>query len=254
MAKKAEAMGAGLRLQHKVEVLNHQSGKIVSMEVVGPEGRRTEKADAVISTMPITDLVLNMRPLPPLRVEEAAERLRYRSLLTVNLLLRVPQQLPDTWIYVHDPSVRLGRVQCFANWSPYMVPDKKYSSLGLEYFCNEGGDLWTKGNDELIALAKEEIGRLGLARSGDVFDGFVVRMPKCYPVYDGEYRQQLDTIREYLSGFGNLQLCGRYGLFKYNNMDHSMLTAMLAVENVLGAGHDVWGINADDDYHEEKAG
>ena len=222
------------------------------MEVAGPEGRQTVEASDVISTMPITDLVLNLQPAPPSEVVAAAKKLRYRSLLTVNLLLRVPQQLPDTWIYVHDPSVRLGRVQCFANWSPFMVPDKEHSSLGLEYFCSEGDDLWEMENSELISLATEEIAALGLARGEDVFDSFVVRMPKCYPVYDGDYREHLDTIRKYLSGFDNLQLCGRYGLFKYNNMDHSMLTALLAVANILGAKHDVWSINADDEYHEEK--
>jgi protoporphyrinogen oxidase len=251
MAKKAVGMGADLCLLQRVVIINHQAGKIVSAEIVGPEGPKTVEATDIISTMPITDLVLNMRPKPPEEVAAATKKLRYRSLLTVNLLLRVPQQLPDTWLYVHDPSVRLGRVQCFANWSPFMVPDKEHSSLGLEYFCTERDELWEMEDDELIALAREEIGKLGLARSEDVFDGFVVRMPKCYPVYDGEYRQHLDTIRTYLSGFENLQLCGRYGLFKYNNMDHSMLTAMLAVENVLGADHDVWEINADDAYHEE---
>ncbi len=251
MAMKAQKMGANLYLQHRVKILNHSDDKIYSAEVAGSSDIEKVEASHFISTMPITDLVLNMWPAPPKEVITAAKKLRYRSLLTVNLLIKTPQQLPDTWIYIHDASVLLGRVQCFANWSPFMVPDKEHSSLGLEYFCSEDDDLWKMGDNDLLALAKEELAKVGLARNEDVFDGFVVRMPKCYPVYDGEYRQHLNIIKNYVSKFKNLQLCGRYGLFKYNNMDHSMLTAMLAVENILGANHDVWRVNADDEYHEE---
>ena len=132
-----------------------------------------------------------------------------------------------------------------------MVPDVNHSSMGLEYFCWEGDDFWSMPDDELLALGKREIGSLGLVDPNAVFDGFVVRMKKCYPVYDEAYQGHLETIRNYLTGFNNLQLCGRYGLFKYNNMDHSILTALFAVENILGANHDVWSINADGEYHEE---
>ena len=133
-----------------------------------------------------------------------------------------------------------------------MVPDKQKSSLGVEYFCWEDDELWNMDDDDLIALAKREISDLGLVDSSKVFDGFVVRMAKSYPVYDGNYRKHVTVLRNYLQQFTNLQLCGRYGLFKYNNMDHSILTAMYAVENILGASHDVWSVNADDEYHEEN--
>jgi len=251
MAHKAEKLGGEIRLEHRVSEIQHDKGWLTGVCVASPDGVYVETGTDFISTMPITELVLSLRPEPPREVICAARALRYRSLLTVNLLMDRPENLPDTWIYVHDPSVKMGRVQCFANWSPYMVPDVNHSSMGLEYFCWEGDDFWSMPDDELLALGKTEIGRLGLVDPNTVFDGFVVRMKKCYPVYDEAYQGHLETIRNYLTGFNNLQLCGRYGLFKYNNMDHSILTALFAVENILGANHDVWSINADDDYHEE---
>ena len=251
MAVKAEKNGASVLLNHRVEEILHKNGRVAGVAVASPEGRDETTGSDFISSMPITELVLRMRPEPPAEVVDAARSLRYRSLLTVNFMLDCPQKLPDTWIYVHDSNVRMGRVQCFANWSPYMVPDADHSSLGLEYFCWEGDELWSMDDRDLLKLGKEEMGRLDLADPAKVFDGFVIRMPKCYPVYDDNCRKHLGTIREYLKGFENLHLCGRYGLFKYNNMDHSMLTALLVVENILGADHDVWSVNADDEYHEE---
>lgn len=251
MAHKAEILGGKIRLEHRVKEIQHESGRVTGVCVGGLNGVNVEAGTDFISTMPITQLILSLRPEAPEEVINAARALRYRSLLTVNLLMDRPEDLPDTWIYVHDPSVKMGRIQCFANWSPYMVPDESHSSMGLEYFCWEGDDFWSMPDDELLALGKSEIGRLGLVDPNAVFDGFVIRMPKCYPVYDEAYKGHVETIRDFLKGFRNLQLCGRYGLFKYNNMDHSMLTALLAVENILGADHDVWSINADDEYHEE---
>lgn len=251
MAHKAQKLGGEVCLEHRVKEIRHDKGWITEVCVDSPMGVNVEAGADFISTMPITELILRLRPEPPREVIDAARGLRYRSLLTINLLMNRPEKLPDTWIYVHDPSVKMGRIQCFANWSPYMVPDANHSSMGLEYFCWEGDEFWSMADDALLALGKEEIGRLGLVDPNAVFDGFVIRMPKCYPVYDDTYQSRLETIRGFLTGFNNLQLCGRYGLFKYNNMDHSMLTALLAVENILGANHDVWSINADDEYHEE---
>lgn len=251
MAEKATRQGAEVRLAHRVTEIHHDNHRITGLSVSNGGKDFFETADQFISTMPITELILSLRPEAPLSVSAAAKALKYRSLLTVNLLIHQPETLPDTWIYVHDPSVQMGRIQCFANWSPFMVPDKSYSSRGLEYFCWEGDELWKREDAGLIALGKKELHHLGLVNPEVVFDGFVVRMPKCYPVYDDQYEQHLSTIREFISGFSNLHLCGRYGLFKYNNMDHSILTAFLAVENALGAHHDVWAINADDAYHEE---
>lgn len=253
MAEKAKEMGGDIRLEHRVVRLHHDNNGIVENVLVRHNDEEiVEQGTHFISTMPISELILRLKPEPPGEVLEAAKSLRYRALLTVNLLVRQKQTLPDTWIYVHDPSVKMGRIQCFANWSPYMVPDEHSSSLGLEYFCWEKDELWSMPDEELLDLGKKEIKRLGLLDNERIFDGFVVRMPKCYPVYDENYERHITVIRNYLRSFKNLQLCGRYGLFKYNNMDHSILTALYAVENVLGAHHDVWSVNADDEYHEEE--
>ena len=252
MADKAESIGAGVKLQHRVASIKHDGRSVRELIVSGPKGEESRTGSDFISTMPITELILRMEPAPPAEVIAAAKALKYRSLLTINLLLNRPEALPDTWIYVHDSSVKMGRIQCFANWSPFMVPDKQHSSLGLEYFCWEGDALWATADEDLLKLGIEEAAKLGLLDPKVVMDGFVVRMPKCYPVYDENYREHIETIKNYLTAFNNLQLCGRYGLFKYNNMDHSILTAQYAVENILGANHDVWAVNADEEYHEEE--
>jgi len=252
MADKAEALGGTVELNHRVIAVEHDGSRVTVVRVKNAAGESLIGGTDFISTMPITELVLAMRPVAPPEVIEAARSLRYRSLLTINLLLNRPEQLPDTWIYVHDPSVKMGRVQFLANWSPHMVPNQQYSSLGLEYFCWQGDELWQTKDEELFDMGTMEIEWLGLASPKDIFDGFVVRMPKCYPVYDEAYLGHINKIKNYLKIFKNLQLCGRYGLFKYNNMDHSILTALCAVENILGANHDVWSINADDEYHEER--
>ncbi|MHB8788721.1 MAG: NAD(P)/FAD-dependent oxidoreductase [Desulfobulbaceae bacterium] len=255
MARKAEELGSEIRLNSRVHRIHHANRRITAVTVLasaegGQQEYRMEGSD-VISSMPLTELVLRLDPPPPPEVMAAARSLRFRGLLTVNLLIDQPQQLPDTWLYIHDPSVNVGRIQFFANWSPFMVPGPDKSSMGMEYFCWEDDRLWSMDDGDLIRLAKEEISRLGLIDPAKVFDGFVIRMAKSYPVYDSEYRRHVAVLKNYLDRFANLQLCGRYGLFKYNNMDHSILTAMYAVENILGASHDVWSINADDEYHEE---
>jgi protoporphyrinogen oxidase len=160
---------------------------------------------------------------------------------------------PDNWIYVHDPAVRVGRIQNYNNWSPEMVPDPQTTCLGLEYFCNEGDDLWTTPDAALIELARQEIGRLSLADPAAVIDGAVVRMPKAYPIYDATYQKGLAVVREFLGTVPNLQLVGRNGMHRYNNQDHSMLTGILAARNILGARYDLWGVNVDADYQEEGA-
>ncbi len=182
----------------------------------------------------------------------AAARLNYRDFLTVALIIDTPTLFPDNWIYVHDSRVKLGRIQNFKNWSPDMVPDQSQTCLGLEYFCFEGDGLWTMTDAELLALGAREIETIGLLGGGNVVDGTVVRMPKAYPVYDDGFMDALAVLREYLAGFSNLQVAGRNGMHKYNNQDHSMVTAFLAVENLLGEHHDVWAVNADDEYHEES--
>ena len=166
-------------------------------------------------------------------------------------MVDAPDLFPDTWIYIHEPHVKLGRIQNFKNWSPDMTPDPAKSCLGLEYFCFEGDELWNAPDEELIELGKRELAELGLIGSAAVLDGAVVRMPKAYPVYDAGYTEALAATRTFLETLPNLQLTGRNGMHRYNNQDHSMLTAMLAVRNLLGANHDLWQVNVDQEYHEQ---
>ena len=158
---------------------------------------------------------------------------------------------PDNWIYIHSPKVKVGRIQNFKNWSAEMVPDSSKTCLGMEYFANIGDSLWSKTDEELIELATKELKALGLAGDAVVEDGVVIRQPKAYPVYDRDYRQHLDVIQNYLQGFENLQTSGRNGMHRYNNQDHSMLTALLAAKNLLGEKHDLWNVNVERSYHED---
>src|SRR5262245_58188035 len=202
--------------------------------------------------MPLTDFINRLDPPPPAEVLVAAQRLHYRDFLTVVLILNQPHVFPDNWIYVHDPGVKVGRIQNFKNWSPDMVPDPAKTSLGLEYFCTEGDSLWTTPDRELVERGKREIERINLARSADVEDGCVLRVPKAYPIYDSEYREYLATIRRFVDGLENLQTIGRNGLHRYNNQDHAMMTGMLAARNAtLGEHNDLWSVNTDQEYHEE---
>jgi protoporphyrinogen oxidase len=205
----------------------------------------------VISSMPLSELVCKLDPPPPSEVLAAARGLTYRDFLTVVLIVQQPHLFPDNWIYVHAPEVRVGRIQNFKNWSPEMVPDPAMTSLGLEYFCTEGDGLWRLPDADLIELGKGEMEQIGLVRAADVVDGAVVRQLKAYPVYNGTYAGYLRTLQDYLATFANLQTVGRNGLHKYNNQDHSMLTAMLAVRNLLGEQHDLWNVNTERSYHEE---
>jgi len=214
-------------------------------------GAETLPAGHVISTMAIRDLMRALDPAPPSEVLAAAARLKYRDFLTVALILDVEDLFPDNWIYVHDETVKVGRIQNFKNWSPDMVPDPSQTCLGLEYFCFEGDGLWSMPDADLVALGTRELVRLGLAEAGQVVSGAVVRARKAYPVYDEGYQEALDVVVRYLEGFENLQLVGRNGMHKYNNQDHSMLTAMLAVRNLYGGQHDLWAFNTDDEYGEE---
>jgi len=192
-----------------------------------------------------------MHPPAPEAILAAAAQLRYRDFLVVTLILDRPDPFPDNWIYIHSPEVRVGRIQNFRSWSPDLVPDPDRASIGMEYFCNRGDDLWTMQDRDLIELATAELASLGLSRGAKVLDGTVIRQPLAYPVYDSDYRESLDMIRGWLVQFDNLQVVGRNGMHRYNNQDHSMLTAMLAVENIEGATHDLWAVNVDQTYHED---
>jgi protoporphyrinogen oxidase len=186
-------------------------------------------------------------------VVQAAEGLRYRDFLTIALVVPQKYSFPDNWIYIHSAEVRLGRCQNYGSWSPFLVKDGR-TCLGLEYFVNEGDDLWEMADDDLIALGTKELEVLKLVGKGAVQQGYVVRIPKAYPVYDGDYARNVDTIRAYLAAeWPDIHPVGRNGMHRYNNQDHSMYTAMLTVENIVdGAKHDVWSVNVEEEYHEEK--
>jgi protoporphyrinogen oxidase len=246
-----KARDSEVRMEASVDAIRYAGRRVTSVDATTPGGRETIEGTDFISSMPIRELVRKMDPPPPPAVRDAAERLKYRDFLTVALVIDDPDLFPDNWIYIHDPDVQVGRIQNFKNWSPFMVPDPSKSCLGLEYFCFEGDGLWTSSDEDLVAQARREIAALGLARAEDVIDGCVVRMPKAYPVYDGEYHAAMATLREFFDEFENLQLVGRNGMHRYNNQDHSMLTAMLAVRNIQGARFDLWKVNEEDAYHEE---
>ena len=210
----------------------------------------------LISSMPLRSLVAGLTPQLPARVGEAARSLRYRDFLTVGLIVTDRKRFSENWIYVHDPDVKVGRVQNYKSWSPEMVPYPGFCSYGLEYFCNEGDGLWAASDCELMELAKRELAQLKLADAADVKDGCVIRQPKAYPVYDDSYQQNVDIVREALEeNFPALHLVGRNGMHKYNNQDHAMMTAMLTAKNILGGDrrYDVWAVNQDAEYHESGA-
>ncbi|HLA11532.1 MAG TPA: NAD(P)/FAD-dependent oxidoreductase [Pyrinomonadaceae bacterium] len=246
-----EDRGSEIQLDAGVEKISWKEGGVRAVEVTCEGKRKTIEGTHFISTMPVRELIQKFEPPAPEEVLRAAEALNYRDFLTVALIINKRELFPDNWIYIHDAEVKVGRIQNFKNWSPSMVPDPEKTCLGLEYFCFEGDGLWTMSDSDLIELGKKELGLLGLVNPADVVDGSVVRMPKAYPVYDGTYAESLRVVREFLDNVPNLQLVGRNGMHKYNNQDHSMLTAMLAVKNILGASYDLWRVNAEQEYHEE---
>ncbi len=214
---------------------------------------QTIEAEHVISSAPMRELVRGLSPPVSERTLRAAQSLKYRDFLTVMLILKDRKMFDDNWIYIHDPSVKVGRIQNFRSWSPEMVPDPDKACYGLEYFCFEHDGLWDSTDEELIRLAQRELLQIGLAKEGDVLDGCVVRQKKAYPVYDDDYARHVDTIREELEErFPTLHLVGRNGMHKYNNQDHAMMTAMLCVENILAEEkiYDLWQVNGDAEYHE----
>ena len=207
---------------------------------------------SVVSSMPLNELVLAFNPGPPEEIRDAAMSLRHRDFITVALTLPGEAAFPDNWIYIHDPSVRVGRIQNFASWSPHMVKEGM-ACLGMEYFVNEGDETWLLPDDDMVALARNELQSLGLVGIGSVAAGYVVRMKKAYPLYDGTYKENVRAIVDWLeSAAPNVYPVGRNGMHKYNNQDHSMYTAMLTVENMFGANNDIWSVNVEQDYHEEK--
>ncbi|MDQ6751715.1 MAG: NAD(P)/FAD-dependent oxidoreductase [Actinomycetota bacterium] len=249
MAEEIESAGGEVRTGAPVQRLRIEDERVVEVQ----SDRGSVAAGPVISSLPLRTMVGLAVPGPPPEVVEAAAGLRYRDFICVALVLEGEDLFPDNWIYVHDPAVLVARVQNFAAWSPWMIPEAGRSCVGMEYFCFEGDDLWSRSDDELVELATAEFSSVGLGDRGRVLAGHVVRVPKAYPIYDESFAWRVEVIRGWLQGLSGFQQIGRNGLHRYNNADHSMLTAMRAVENLDGADHDVWAVNADSWYHESES-
>jgi protoporphyrinogen oxidase len=255
-AAKVTAAGSQLHFHQEVVRIRHHDGaayEVVTCDRFTGE-ERTFECTHVISSMPMGALLRAMDPPVPEDVSAAADGLRYRDFMTVALVIPQEYAFADTWIYIHDPDGEVGRVQNFGSWSPHMVKEGR-ACLGLEFWVHEGDDMWSKTDEDLIEQAKRELDHLGLVDPGRVEAGYVVRVPKAYPVYDETYQDNVKSLRCWLDAeTPNVFPTGRNGMHKYNNQDHSMLTAMLSVENIVnGANHDVWTVNVDAEYHEEHA-
>ncbi len=236
-----------------VNRIRHHDGLVECVYGQTSKGEEVEfEADQFISTMPLRELVEALDPAPPEVVLRAANKLRYRDYLTVVLIVKRDHVFPDNWIYIHSPEVKMGRIQNYKNWSPQMVPDPSRTSLGLEYFLWENDPEWGWSDQRLIEMGIRECAQIGLIEPDEVEDGTVVRMKKAYPIYDQDYQESLATVRGFLETIPNLQTVGRNGLHRYNNQDHSMLTGIYAVRNILGEKNDVWSVNTEMEYHEES--
>ena len=248
MTDDIQKLGGQVLLNHKVTQLEFEGDRCVRVHV----GDKVFEPSAVVSSLPLRNAVGMAKPQPKPEVISAAKGMRYRDFLTVAVVLKGDDLFPDNWIYIHDPNVNVGRIQNFRSWSPWMVPDPEKACVGLEFFCFAGDELWETDDDELVQLGMRELEKLGLAKRSQLEFGFVERVPKAYPMYDAEYDKRVTMIRSWLDGLDNYIQVGRNGLHRYNNSDHSMLTAMRAVDNLVdGADHDIWAVNAESVYHEE---
>jgi protoporphyrinogen oxidase len=267
-----EAHGSKVLFGTRIEAIRRSGGRAVTavtcpveLDTSATEARSSSRSpasasvtewpfDHLISSMPLAELVRVVDPPAPERVLEAAAGLHYRDFLTVALVLPAERGFPDNWIYVHSDKVRVGRVQNFGSWSPDLVKEGR-TCLGLEYFVFEGDDLWSMTDGDLVSLGTRELETLGLVRAGDVEKGYVVRMPKAYPVYDEGYDLRVQLIRDWLEAeMPNVHPVGRNGMHRYNNQDHSMMTAMLTVASLYGEPFDTWAVNVESEYHEEQLG
>lgn len=246
-----ESRGGQVVLNSPVMRIHREGTRITGVTTLRDGREELIAGTHFISTLALRDLIQRMDPPVPDDVLRAANGLKYRDFLTVLAIIKRRDIFPDNWIYIHTPRVFVGRIQNFKNWSKDMVPDQEMTSLGMEYFVSEGDELWTMPDDQLLDLARKELKYLNLAEPEEVVDGAVTRMRKAYPVYDSTYREHLAVVRGYLDSLENFQTVGRNGLHKYNNQDHSMLTAVLAARNIGGAHHDIWEVNTDMEYQEE---
>lgn len=246
-------LGTQFLLEKKVVKVNHENEKVTSIVVKNKSGSAEQEipVDYLFSSMPLTDFLQSLNPPAPGNVRLAASRLRFRSFLVVNVILDCEALFPDQWIYVHSPDVKLGRIQNYKNWSPFMTDNPKRTSLGLEYFCTEGDELWEMNDVDLIDFAIEELEKIGIVSRKHLINGFVVRRNNVYPVYSLDYQESLDVIQEYLSRFKNLQTMGRAGLFRYDNSDHAMLSGIGAAKNYMNkTAYNLWSQGPQQEYLE----
>jgi protoporphyrinogen oxidase len=247
------ARGNEVRLNAGVERVHRDGGRVTGITVATPDGRERLDGDAVVSSIPLTYLVEIMDPPAPPEVIEAARRLTFRNIITVNLMLRRRQVTPDTWLYVHDRNILFGRLHEPKNWSPAMVPGDDYTSIVAEYFCSFGDRIWQMPDEALVEQTIAHlVDDLRFVSREEVIGGFAVRAPRAYPSYVSGYEAPLQTVKAFVTSFENLQIIGRYGTFRYNNTDHSIETGLLAAKNLLGEHHDLDQVNADQEYHEIK--
>jgi protoporphyrinogen oxidase len=248
---RVEERGIPVLLNHRCVGIHHRAGRAERVVVRTNGSEREHPVDAVLSSIPLPELVESLDPPAPAEVRASAASLRYRGLCLVALMTRDPEPFPDNWIYLHDPRTQAGRVQNFGAWSPDMVR-RGTTCLGVEYFCFEDDEIWEMPDDQAVRTAAKDLETIGVLDSGAVTNGVKVRVPKAYPMYDAGYREAVAEIRGYLEHFENLTTFGRNGLHRYNNQDHSMWTAILGTLNHTdGASHDVWSVNTKAEYLEE---
>ncbi len=253
LARRLEIGGQTIHFSRRASRVNIRDGRFVQVETTDPQGAtETWAGDSLVSTMALNELALILDPAPPDAVLEAARALRYRGHITVCAIVEAEAGFDDNWIYIHSPEIRMARLQNYSNWSEAMSPEPGVTALGLEYLAWPGDETWTMPDDDLVALGFEEFRKLDLMPADRVRSGFVARSGHAYPVYDPGYRERINTIRDYLATIPNLVTCGRCGMHRYNNMDHSMLTGMLAARNLLGESNDLWSVNLESEYIEEK--
>ena len=245
------AGGGKVMLNCEVSSVRHDNGRISKIVYCNGKEVQEVSAENFISSMPISSLIKLLKPQPPAEVLQSAEQLAYRAFIIVVLIVDKAVLFPDQWLYVHSPKVQVGRIQNFKNWSRFMVPDQSRTSIGMEYFCNENDPTWNMPDHELIEFAQREMAEMGFGPASQVIDSYVVRQSYAYPVYDSTYEKNLLNIRNYLDSFKNLQTIGRSGMHRYNNMDHSMQTGILAAKNCCGERHDLWTVNEEKSYLEE---
>lgn len=238
---------------HKVIKVNIKDKIVKSVDIDNKKSKFNMQGDIFLSTMPYNELVCSINPCVSKKIQDSAGKLKFRDFITIALVINNPDICPDNWVYTHDKGMRPIRFQNFKNWSPFMVPDKNLTVIGLEYVCNYNDSFWSKSDEELIQIGKEDFSKLKFASSKDIIDSTVVRMKNVYPIYDKDYKKNVDIIKEYLDHIHNLYPLGRGGIHKYNNSDHSMMTAFLTVKNIIEGNkkYDVFKVNIDAEYHEE---